>query len=329
MKKRKFGRTHLQLSELSLNTAKFGLLTDEAESFALLDAYYGRGGSSIQSLGVAPNSVTAGLFESSSEDIVGRWRESRRIDRDSLVLASRVNFFRPAHGGSIAFANLIRESCERALLRLRTKHLDLLICDWDDQLLPVEDMLEAVDMLIRAGLVRYAVAGGFPPWRVVDSLHRSSTRNHARFEGLQAEYSLMNRGNFEPEALAMCREHRLGFFATSPLAGGFLTQRPASVRKVTSLDADWKTERFGSNVGDAVLQVLAEVADKRLASSAQVALAWVLRNPQLTSAVISASDARELHELIRAADIILSPEETGALTNVTTVQDPRMELRHV
>ena len=278
---------------------------------------------------MAANSVTARLVESSSEDVVGRWRESRGITRDTLVLASRINFFRPAHGGSIAFANLIRESCERSLRRLRTKHLDLLICNWDDQLVPVEDVLEAVDMLIRAGLVRYAVAGGFPPWRVVDSLHRSSTRNHARFEALQAEYSLMSRDHFEPEALAMCREHRLGFFAASPLAGGFLARRPVSIREMVNPDGDWKTERFGSNVGDAVLQVLAEIADKRLASPAQIALAWVLRNPQVTSAVISASGTRELRELIRAADIILSPEETSALANVTMVQDSRMELRHV
>lgn len=329
MKKRKLGRINLHVSELCLNTAKFGWLNDEAESFALLDAYYTCGGSFIQSLALAPNSVTAELAESTSEDIVGRWHEARGIARDGLVLASRINFFRPTHGGSIAFANHIREACERSLRRTRTKHLDLLICDWDEDLLPVDDVLEAVDMLIRAGLVRYAVAGGFPPWRVVDSLHRSNTRSHARFEALQTDYSLINRGNFEPEALAMCREHRLGFLATAPLGGGFLAQRVSSSTGVLHSGRNWKTERFGSNVGDATLQVLAEVADKRLATSAQIALAWVLRNPQVTSAVVSATNARELRELVRAAEIVLTPEETGALAHVTAVQDPRMELRHV
>lgn len=329
MNKRKLGRTNLHVSELCLNTAKFGFVHDEASSFALLDTYYTCGGSFVQSLGFAPNSAAAQLVESSSEDIVGRWHETRGVNRDSLVLASRINFFRPAHGGAIAFANLIRAACERSLRRLRTKHLDLLICEWDDHLMPVEDLLEAVDMLIRAGLVRYAVAGGFPPWRVVDSIHRSGTRNHARFEALQAEYSLMNRARFEPEALSMCREHRLGFLARSPLAGGFLAKRPVSVRELINLDRDWKNERFGSNVGDAVLKALAEIADKRLATPAQIALAWVLRNPQVTSALISAPAARELRELMRATDISLSADETGALANVTTVQDPRMELRHV
>jgi aryl-alcohol dehydrogenase-like predicted oxidoreductase len=329
MNKRKLGRTNLHVSELCLNTAKFGFVHDEESSFELLDTYYTCGGSFIQSLGLAPNSVADQFVESSSEDIVGRWHETRGVNRDSLVLASRINFFRPVHGGAIAFANVIREACERSLRRLRTKHLDLLICDWDDHLVPVADLVEALDMLIRAGLVRYAVAGGFPPWRVVDSIHRSGTRNHARFEALQAEYSLVNRARFEPEALSMCREHRLGFLACSPLAGGFLAKRPVSVRELINLDRDWKNERFGSNVGDAVLKVLAEIADKRPATPAQIAVAWVLRNPQVTSAVISAPAARELRELMRATDISLSADETGALVNVTTVQDPRMELRHV
>jgi aryl-alcohol dehydrogenase-like predicted oxidoreductase len=324
MNKRKLGRTHLHVSELCLNATKFGGVHDEPSAQALLDTYYTCGGSFIQSLGFAPNSAAAQLVESPSEAIVGRWHEARGIKRDSLVLATRIHFSRPVHGGSIAFANLIREACERSLRRLRTRHLDLLICDWDEHLAPVDDLMEAVDMLIRAGLVRYAVAGGFPPWRVVDSIHRSGLRNHARFEAWQAEYSLMTRGRFEPEALAMCREHRLGFLARAPLAGGFLARRAEAPAL-----ASWKNERFGSHAGDAVAQVLAEVADRRLATPAQIALAWVLRQPQVTSAVVSAPAPHELRELLRAGDILLTAEERGALANVTTVQDHRLELRHV
>jgi aryl-alcohol dehydrogenase-like predicted oxidoreductase len=261
--------------------------------------------------------------------LVGRWRETRAINRDTMVLASRMNLFRPAHGGSIAFTNQIREACERSLRRLRTTHLDLLICEWDEHLLPLDDVTEAMDMLIRAGLVRYAVAGGFPPWRVVDSLHRANTRGHARFEAIQGEYSLMTRARFEGEALNLCREHRLGFLARSPLAGGFLAKRPTSIRELMNLDRSWVNERFGNQSGDAVLRTLSEIAENRLASPAQIALAWVLRNPQVTSAVISPTNAEALRELARATLSELTDAETGALANVTTVQDYRMELRHV
>lgn len=329
MNKRKLGRTNLNVSELCLDTAKFGVTGDEATSFALLDTYYTCGGSFIQGVGLAPNSTAAQFVDNPSEDIVGRWIDTRGIHRDSLVLASRINFFRPPHGGAIAFANLIRESCERSLRRLRAKHLDLLICEWDEHLTPVEDLVEAVDMLIRAGLVRFAVAGAFPPWRVIDSIHRSGARNHARFEALQSEYSLMNRSRFEPEAFAMCREHRLGFLARSPLAGGYLARPPTSAPDLGFTERDWKNERFGSNVGDTVRGVLAEIADRRLATPAEIALAWVLRNPQVTSAVVTAADPRELRELARATTLSLSAEDVGALANASTVQDPKMELRHI
>jgi aryl-alcohol dehydrogenase-like predicted oxidoreductase len=325
MKKRKLGRTDLHVSELALNTARFGWLADDAELFALLDAYHACGGSFIQTLGASPNSPTAQTTESRSEDIVGRWHEARGIARDSLVLAAHINFFRPPHGGSIAFANLIRESCERSLRRLRTKHVDLLVCEWHEDLHPVDDVLETVDRLIRAGMVRHVVAGRFPPWRVVDALHRSHARQHARFEAVRADYSLMHQNGCEPEVLAMCREHRLGFLASSPLAGGFLARRPAAAHS----DYDWKDERFGSTAGDAALRVLAEIADKRLATPAQVALAWVLRNPQASSAAITASSPRELRELIRATDLLLTSAETGALANVTMTHASSSELHHV
>jgi 1-deoxyxylulose-5-phosphate synthase len=328
MNKRKLGRTNLHVSELCLDTTKFGWSNDEASSFDLLDAYFTCGGSFLQSLGFCPNSAAAQSIVSDSEDIVGRWHDSRGINRDGLVLATRMSLFRPGYGGSVAFANLIRESCEHSLRRLRTTHVDLLICDWDEHLLPIEDVLESVDILIRAGLVRYAVAGGFPPWRVIDSLHRSGMGNHSRFEALQGDYSLMTRARFESEVLAICREHRLGFLARSPLAGGFLAQRPNSTDELIDFEPSWQSEHFDSNVGDAVLAALVEIADKRLASPAQIALAWVLRNLHVTSALVTASSTRELRELVRAASLRLSDDETGALANVTTMQDYRMELRH-
>jgi aryl-alcohol dehydrogenase-like predicted oxidoreductase len=361
MNKRNLGRTQLRVSELCLNTAEFAWTNDEADAFALLDIYYAAGGTFIQSVGFCSDGalncqcggrVTAARLRASqalendptraeacscagdsaglascSEDFVGRWHKARGISRDKLVLATRLNLFRPVHGGAIAFANLIRESCEHSLRRLRTDHVDLLVCEWDENLVPVEDAVEAIDMLIRAGLVRHAGAGGFPPWRLVDSLHRSSGRNHGRFEALQSEYSLMTRARFEAEALAMCREHRLGFIARSPLAGGFLARRPVPRRDVINADL-WLNERFGNHYGDSVRSVVAEIAAQRLVSPAQIALAWVLRNPHVTSALIAATTPDELGYLLDAVEIRLTDDETGALANVTTVQDYRMELRH-
>src|SRR5688572_4821575 len=127
MNKRKLGRTNLHVSELCLNTTKFGWLNDEASSFALLDAYYTCGGRFLQSLGFCPNSTAAHMIDSNSEEIVGRWHDTRGISRDALVLSTRMSLFRPAYGGSVAFLSLIREACELSLQRLNTTHIDLLI----------------------------------------------------------------------------------------------------------------------------------------------------------------------------------------------------------
>jgi len=318
MKKRKLGRTFLLVSELGLNTAKFGSPNDDTAAFALLDTYYNSGGSFLQSSG-----------DGRSEEIVGRWREARGVARDSLVLASQISFSRPPHGGSMAFVNSIRETTERSLRRLRTRHLDLLVCTWDDNLVPIDDLLEATDMLTRAGSVRYAVAGGFPSWRVADSIHRSQGRNRARFEALQTGYSLVSAARFEPEAIALCREHRLGFLAESPLAGGFLARRPVSLRELLNLDRNWLEARFGGNAHDSILKALAEIADGRSATPAQIALAWVLQNPHVTAAVITPPAVRELTELIRAIDIVLSTEELAALAKAATAQAPLAELSPV
>lgn len=325
MKKRKLGRTNLDVSELCLNTTHFDWADDQDASAALLDAYFAAGGTFIQSLGVHSGSERS-EFASRSADIVGCWHQSRAIPRDRIVLASRLNLLRPAHGGSIALANLVRECCEASLRRLRTTYLDLLIIDWEESLVPVDDLLEGISQLVRAGLVRYAVASGFPPWRVTDSLHRSTLRNQCRFEAVQSEYSLVTRARFEAEALAMCREHRLGFIARSPLAGGFLARSPRD------RDGDepgrWLAERFGNHYGDTVFSAVSHLAEQRGTTPAQIALAWVLRHPQVTSTLVSAPSVPELHSLLQATQLQLTDDEAAGLAHVTTVQDYRMELRH-
>ncbi len=323
MNKRRFGRTDLLLSELSLNPDNFVSVIDATSAFAALDTYYAAGGRFFQTSSGGGNAAAELLGGSASEDLVGRWIEARRIDRGSLTLASRIKLPRPALGGSMAYVNLIRESCDRSLSRLRAKHLDLLICEWEGHLAPMDDLLEAVDMLIRVGRVRYAVAGSFPSWRVVDSLHRSRLHNLARFEGVQTNYSLAGCPRIASETFSMSGEHRLGFLANAPLAGGFLAQRPVSLREVINVDRSPHDMGFCDNAGRPILKALAEIADRRDATSAQIALAWVLQNRQVTTAVISPSGVSELTELIRATGIVFSGQEMATLAGVTNTQFPQ------
>lgn len=320
MHKRKFGRTGLALPELGLNAAKFGGTMDEDTARAVLDAYRDQGGAFIQTLGSGPNIAERQPVDAPSEEIVGRWLKTRSVDRRQIVLATRLALTRPSLGGTISLVNLIRELCESSLRRLQTNHLDLLVFEWDERLVPVSDVIEAADMLTRAGLIRYAVAGGFPPWRVVDSLHRSSLRNQCRFEGIQANHSLVARARLESEALAMCKEHRLGFIARSPFAGGFLVRTPAMA------EGGWLRERIGIEHREAVRLGVRSIAEQRLISPAQVALAWVLRNRDVSSVLLSVSSREQLLDAVRALAVALTDAEIETLAQAGIEPGERLEL---
>jgi len=314
MKNRRLGRTNLHLSEIGLSTANFPWL-GEATSHELLDAYHHGGGNFIQSTGFYPYPVKDEHPSPLAEEFVGRWLKSRGIKRGSVALATRINLIRPEHGGSIHFANLIRESCERSLRRLQTDHLDLVTCEWDEALGRVDDVMEAYDQLMRAGMVRYVAAGGFPPWRVVDSLHRSSLRERCRFEALESEYSLSIAGALESESMRMSCEHRIGFVARSPLASGFLAKRPISIREL--MYSERNLVNSSQSVGNALLTTLARIAGNRGVSSAQIALAWVLHNPHVSAALVDPDSVHAVEEFLRASAIELTAEEIAALSKVS------------
>ncbi|ATC65158.1 hypothetical protein CMV30_15020 [Nibricoccus aquaticus] len=314
MKNRRLGRTNLHLSEIGLSTINFPWI-GESTSHDLLDTYHRGGGNFIQSFGAYPYPVKDAPSSTRAEEIVGRWLKNRAFKRGSVALATRVKLIRPEHGGSIHFANLIRESCESSLRRLQTDHLDLVTCEWDDALGRVDDVMEAYDQLIRAGMVRYVAAGGFPPWRVVDSLHRSSLRERCRFEALEAEYSLSTAGASESESLRMSREHRIGFLARSPLASGFLAKRPISIREL--MYSERNLVNASQSVGNAILTTLARIADNRGVSSAHIALAWVLHNPQVSAAFADPDSVHAMEEFMQASAFELNEAEIAALSRVS------------
>jgi aryl-alcohol dehydrogenase-like predicted oxidoreductase len=184
--------------------------------------------------------------------------------------------------------------------------------------------LEAFDHVVRGGLVRFIGAGNFPAWRVVDSLGRAFLRNHCRMEALQTDYSLITRARFEPETMSLCQDRRLGFFARSPLAGGFLARRRDLDSMFSSARRDWLMERFGNAYGEAAQAAVAEVAARHEASSAQVALSWVLHNPAVTSAVIGVHSVTQLNELVHASSLLLSALDLEQLDHATAAEEIRV-----
>ena len=322
IKQRLMGRTSLKLSELCLGTLNFGWKSDEASAFAILDAYRAAGGNFIQAANWSPDYLLPSADLSRSEDIVGRWCTSRRIPREELRLATRLHLPLATKGDG-AYFNAVQNAVKDSMRRLRSSYLDLLILEWNDAL-PIELTLKVSDLAIRSGAVRFVGAANFPAWRINDALGRARLGNHNRMEVLQADYSLMTRARFEPELMSLSREHRLGFFASSPLAGGFLARGRGSEAMLRIARHRRLTERFGNAYGQVAKSAVTDVASRHEASSAQVALAWVLRNPAVTSAMIGVQSVAQLNELVQVPSVILSNPDLEQLDRATAREEVRL-----
>lgn len=322
IKRRTMGRTGLHLSELCLGTLNFGWKTDEKTSFAILDAYRAAGGNFIQASSHSPGLLLPSLSASASERVVGRWWRSRGIPRGDLVFATRIHVSPPGTGDA-SLAAFVRQACRESMRRFQTSYLDIVIFEWTDGAVAIREMLEACDHVIRGGLARFIGAANFPPWRVADALGRAYLKNHNRMEALQADYSLLTRARFEPEAMALCREQRLGFFARAPLAGGFLA-RGGREDAFGAARRGWLAERFANAYGAAALAAASDVAARHEASSAQVALAWVLHNAVVTSAVIGVRSAAQLDELAEAGRLRLTAGDLDQLGAATAAEEIRV-----
>jgi aryl-alcohol dehydrogenase-like predicted oxidoreductase len=255
--------------------------------------------------------------------MVGRWWTTRRIPRQELFLATRIHVRLPTNPEG-NFIRVVREALQDSMRRLRTPYLDLVIFEWNDGLVPLDLALEVFDLAVRSGSARFIGAANFPAWRVIDTLSRAYLDNHNRMEALQADYSLMTRARFEPEVMTLAREQRLGFFATSPLAGGFLAHAGDIGATIHGVRRDRLSERFDNAYGRAAQSAVAEVAARHAASPAQIALAWVLDNPVVTSAVTGVNSVAQLNDVVHAGSLCLSRADIELLEDATAREEVRL-----
>lgn len=327
IKQRTLGRCGLNVSELCLGTMNFGWKTDEATSFAILDAFRAAGGNFLQAAAISPQLALPSISTRFAENVIGRWCVSRQVPRRELVLATRLNL-RVAEGSTSSLATIVRERVQESMRRLQTDYLDLLVIEWNEELLPIERFLEAFDVAVRDCHVRYIGAANFPTWRVVDSIGQAFRQNSSRMEMMQGDYSLMTRARFEPELMALCREQKLGFVAVSPLAGGFLAQKNRAFDSADASRRNWIRRRFDNLYGHAALAAISDVAARHEATPAQVSLAWVLNNGAVSSAMIGVRSERELDELTKAGDLHLTERDLRQLADATAREEVRIAHRH-
>ena len=297
------GRTELDVFGICLGGNVFGWTADEAQSYAVLDAYVAAGGNFV-------DTANSYLTEHGrSETILGRWMADR-ANRDQLVVATKVG------GGKGPVRSLrpdnIESEAHASLARLQTDRIDLYYAHFDDEETPLEDTLRAFDGLVRSGLVRHIAASNYTPQRLTAALELQRELGLAEFSALQPHYNLVER-EFERTLLPVAEEWDLAVLPYFALAKGFLTgkYRPGG----DPVDSQ-RAKGAGAYLdgGAVVLEALDEVAAAHGTTVAAVALAWLRARPKVVAPIASARTTEQLREILPAATLELTPEEVAQLS---------------
>ncbi|HTJ98421.1 MAG TPA: aldo/keto reductase [Bordetella sp.] len=309
----RLGKTGLQVSRLCLGCMTYGVpdrgthpwTLDEAETRPLIRQALDAG---INFFDTA-NSYSDGT----SEEIVGRTLREF-TERDDVVIATKVYYpmRKGPNGGGLSRKNLMRE-IDNSLRRLGTDYVDLYqIHRWDDHT-PIEETLEALHDIVKAGKARYIGASSMYAWQFAKALYTADLHGWTRFVSMQNHYNLLYREE-ENEMLGLCAAEGIGVVPWSPMARGLLTRDWDEGTQRTS--SDKTMARLYGNTQDAdrrVVQAVGEVAAGRGVPRAQIALAWLLQRPVVTAPIIGASKPQHLVDAVAALELKLSPDEVNRL----------------
>jgi aryl-alcohol dehydrogenase-like predicted oxidoreductase len=313
LQKRQLGRTGLTVVPFCLGGNVFGWTADEAASFAVLDAYVEGGGNFIDTADTY-STWGSGHAGGESESIIGRWMRERG-NRASLVIATKLGKQMgtgPDHRG--LSRRYIMYEAEASLRRLQTDVIDLYQAHEDDKTTPLEETMGAFDELVRQGKVRAIGASQHSPERVAEALKVSDEHGYTRYTCMQPPYHLMNRTVYEGALETLCQEQGLGVITYSSLASGFLSGKYRPGKEVpTSQRAGGVQKNFMNEKGWRVLEAVDRVAAAHNATTAQVALAWILAHPSVAAPIASGTSAGQVRELLGAVELRLSEEEMAAL----------------
>jgi aryl-alcohol dehydrogenase-like predicted oxidoreductase len=322
MKYNQLGRTGLYVSEICLGAMTFGQLPGRFAAIAGLgqddaDAIIGR------SLEAGVNFIdTADVYSmGDSERMVGQALKNLGVRRQDVVIATKTfGEMGPKPNDRGASRGHIMDSVQASLERLQTDHIDLYQIHGNDAVTPVEETLRALDDLVSQGLVRYVGVSNWAAWKIAKALGVSAARDYARFETLQAYYSIAGR-DLERELVPMLTEEKLGLMVWSPLAGGLLSGKfgPGSSAPNDARRASFDFPPVNKDRAWEIIAEMRKIGDAKGASVARVALAWLLAKPAVMSVIIGAKTVEQLDDNLAAADLTLTPEELETLDDVSAI----------
>lgn len=310
---RNLGRSPLRVAPLAFGGNVFGWSVDEPRSFDLLDAFVDHGFNLVDTADVYEAWVP-GNEGGESEAIIGNWLK-KSGKRDKAVIATKVGKWARYPGLS---PTNIKEAVEDSLRRLQTDHIDLYQSHEDDPKVPLEETLRAFDDLVTSGKVRVIGASNYDATRLADALSTSASKGLARYESMQPEYNLMDRQGFEDDLQPLCVEQEVGVISYYSLASGFLSGKYRSEADLDKSKArGGKVKGYLNDRGFRVLAALDEVAKAHGATPAQVSLAWVMAQPSIAAAIVSATSLEQLGEIAKAASLALTADDLAKLKSAS------------
>ncbi|HEX4213286.1 MAG TPA: aldo/keto reductase [Candidatus Dormibacteraeota bacterium] len=314
MEYRSLGRTGVRVSPICLGCMMFGGKTEPEDSYAIIDRAIDAGVNFID---------TANVYSRGrSEEVTGEALR-RNGKRDRIVLATKVHGVM-ADDDPNAQGNGRRHiiaQCEASLRRLQTDHIDLYQIHRPQSDIPIDETLRALDDLIRDGKVRYIGTSTYAAWQLVESLWTSKELGLNRFVCEQPPYNILDR-RIERELLPMARTYGFGVIPWSPLAGGLLTGKyqrdqpvPEGSRFADVGQNRMLARRFNENVYD-VVEGLTPIAESKGATLSQVALAWCIDQPGVTSPIIGPRTMEQFEDNLKALEVTITDEDRAKIDEI-------------
>jgi len=315
---RRLGSSGTLVSELTLGAMTFGAETDEAAAHGIMDRYVEAGGTCID---------TADVYGAgASERIVGTWLSDRH-DRDDLVIATKGRFALTDDAGPNARGasrGHLQRAVDASLTRLGVEVIDLYQVHAWDPLTPLEETLDTLDTIVRAGKVHHIGLSNVTGWQLQRAVLLARHHGWAEPVTLQPQYNLLDRG-IEYEVVPVCELDGIGILPWSPLGGGWLTgkyrrdEQPAGATRLGE-DPGRGVEAYGArNTARTwtIVDAVCAVADEHGVTPAQVALRWVADRPQVTSVILGVRTLEQLQDNLAAAALILDDGQRSRLDEVS------------
>ncbi|UVI29094.1 aldo/keto reductase [Paenibacillus spongiae] len=309
----KLGNTGLDVSRLCLGCMGFGAaerwihpwILDEERSRPIIKK--------ALELGINFFDTANVYSDGTSEEFVGRALKDY-ANRDEIVIATKVYFrMHPGPNGSGLSRKAIMSEIDMSLKRLGTDYVDLYqIHRWDYNT-PIEETMEALHDVVKAGKARYIGASAMYAWQFLKALHTAEKNGWTRFVSMQNHLNLLYREE-EREMLPLCKEEKIGVIPYSPLASGRLTRDGSETTHRSETDQVQKSKYDATADADRlIVERVAAIAEKRGVPRAQIALAWLLQKEPVTAPIIGATKMSHLEDAAAALSITLTPEEIASL----------------